>query len=97
LSSDQGNAFGQCYYGLCLRDGTGISKDLKGAAHYFKLSSDQGNVEGQCQWGMCLLTGKIAQRNLTKAIQERIRSVSEGSAEGRAIAGWMTENSIRIF
>jgi TPR repeat protein len=47
LSSDQGNAFGQCCYGVCLRDGRGISTDLGGAAHYLKLSSDQGNAVAQ--------------------------------------------------
>jgi TPR repeat protein len=36
LLADQGNAVGQWRYGVCLRDGIGISKDLKGAAHYLK-------------------------------------------------------------
>jgi TPR repeat protein len=45
--ADQGNADGQCGYGVCLRDGKGISTDMKSAAHYFKLSADQGNAVGQ--------------------------------------------------
>jgi TPR repeat protein len=30
--ADQGDASGQCFYGICLQDGLGFSKDLKGAA-----------------------------------------------------------------
>jgi TPR repeat protein len=59
--ADEGNAVCQWCYGECLHDGIGISKDLKGAAQYFKLSADQGNAKGECQWGICLLTGKILQ------------------------------------
>jgi hypothetical protein len=43
--ADQGNAEGQCWSGVCLRDGLGISKDLKGAEYYLKLSADQRNAE----------------------------------------------------
>jgi hypothetical protein len=57
LSADQGSAFGQCCHGMCLWDGIEVSKDLKGAAHYFKLSADQGNAEGQYLRGMCLADG----------------------------------------
>jgi TPR repeat protein len=39
---------------VSLRDGIWISKDLKGATHYFKLSSDQGNADGQFWHGVCL-------------------------------------------
>jgi TPR repeat protein len=31
-------------YGICLENGEGVSIDLDGAAHYFKLSADQGNA-----------------------------------------------------
>jgi TPR repeat protein len=48
LLAERGNADCQCCYGLCLRDGIGISTDLKRAVHYFKLSADQGNAYGQC-------------------------------------------------
>jgi TPR repeat protein len=44
LSADQGNAYGQCNYGVCLRDGDGVVMDKSLAAHYFKLSADQGDA-----------------------------------------------------
>jgi TPR repeat protein len=79
---------------MCLQNGTGISPDLKGAVHYFKLSADQGNAAGQCQWGMCLLAGKVVQRDITNAIQYFKLSAENGSPQGQAIVGWMTENGI---
>jgi TPR repeat protein len=53
-----GNANGKCLYGVYSRDGKGISKELSGAVHYFKLSADQRNAEGQNGYGCCLRDGK---------------------------------------
>jgi TPR repeat protein len=33
LSADQGNAVGQVRYGECLRDGKGVSIDMRSAAY----------------------------------------------------------------
>jgi TPR repeat protein len=41
LPADQGNAVAQFDYGLFLYHSEGVSKDLKGTAHYFKLAADQ--------------------------------------------------------
>jgi TPR repeat protein len=49
---------------VCLREGIGISKDLKGAAHLFKLSADQGNADGQWLYGVCLHDGKEISKDL---------------------------------
>jgi TPR repeat protein len=94
LSADQGNAFGQCCYGICLRDGTGISQDLISAAHYFKLSADQGNTGGQYHFAMCLLTGNGLQRNMRMAIRYFILSAESGNPESQRVVGWMAEHGI---
>jgi TPR repeat protein len=44
LAADQGHAFGQNNYGVCLKKGEGVEIDLKLAAHYFKLTADHENV-----------------------------------------------------
>jgi TPR repeat protein len=67
LLVDQGNADSQWRYGLCLRDGTGISKDLRGAAHYFKLSADQGNADSQWRYGLCRRDGNGISKDLKGA------------------------------
>jgi TPR repeat protein len=56
-SAEQGDAIGQDHYGMYLRDGLGIPKNLGLAAHFFKLAADQGHVGGQCNYGACLKNG----------------------------------------
>jgi TPR repeat protein len=43
-SGDQGNSMAQCYYGLCLHEGSGVVKNQSKAAQYLNLSTDQGEV-----------------------------------------------------
>jgi TPR repeat protein len=43
-TADRGDAVAQNTYGICLKNGEGVSKDQKEAAHYFKLVSDRGCV-----------------------------------------------------
>jgi hypothetical protein len=57
FQADQGNADGQWRHSVCLRDGIGISKEVKSATHYLKLSADQGNADGQWLYGECLRDG----------------------------------------
>jgi TPR repeat protein len=42
--ADGGDAEALYQYGLCLRDGDGVAKDLCGAASYLILSGDQGRT-----------------------------------------------------
>jgi TPR repeat protein len=58
MAADQGNAFGQVCYGVCLLRGEGVSIDMRSAAPYLKLSADQGNAVGQVRYGVCLRDGK---------------------------------------
>jgi TPR repeat protein len=51
LAADQRYADAQNKYGLCLQNGEGVSKDLRGAAHYYKLAADQGYAVAQHNYG----------------------------------------------
>jgi serine/threonine protein kinase len=46
LSADQGDPFGQEYYGRCLEDGKGVAQDMTQAIKYYRLAADQGSREG---------------------------------------------------
>jgi TPR repeat protein len=35
-------------------EGEGVSKDLEGAAHHYKLAADQGYADAQNNYGLCL-------------------------------------------
>jgi TPR repeat protein/serine/threonine protein kinase len=68
---------------VCLRDGIGISKDLKGAAHHFKLSADQGNAYGQLCYGVCLRDGIGISKDLKGAVHYLKLSADQGNADGQ--------------
>jgi TPR repeat protein len=83
LSADQGNAAGQGLYGLCLRHGKGISKDLAKAVPFFKLSADQGDACGQYCYGLCLRDGKGLSKDLRSAASYFKLSADQGQADGQ--------------
>jgi TPR repeat protein len=70
--ADGGDAEAQYQYGRCLRDGTGVARDLCGAALYFRLAADQGHAKSQLEFGLCLLEGLgIAQDFVRAAITQQ--------------------------
>jgi TPR repeat protein len=83
LSADQGNADGQWLDGDCLRDGIGISQDLRGAAHSCKLSPDQGNPVGQWQYGLCLRDGVGISQDLRGAAHYFKLSANQNYTNGQ--------------
>jgi serine/threonine protein kinase len=42
MAADQGDARCQVNYGLCLKNGDGVSKNFNGAAKYYRMAADQG-------------------------------------------------------
>jgi hypothetical protein len=67
LAADQGDARGQCNYGLYLEKGLGVEQNFEMAAHYFKLSADQGDAFGQCNYGLCLDKGEGVEQDFRMA------------------------------
>jgi TPR repeat protein len=54
MSADQGHAFGQYDYGLCLQNGRGVATNLPEAARYFKMSADHGDADALEEYRRCL-------------------------------------------
>jgi TPR repeat protein len=50
-----------------LQNGKGVSIDLEGAAHYFKLAADQGTVVPQFNYALCLRDDKLISIDLAEA------------------------------
>jgi TPR repeat protein len=46
LSAEQGNADGQCCFGICLELGFGVAQDLVDAADFYQLAAEQGHHMG---------------------------------------------------
>jgi TPR repeat protein len=58
-----------------------FQKDLKGAAHYFKLSVDQGNADGEYCYGLCLQYGTGISKDLKRAAHYFKRSADQENAK----------------
>ena len=68
LAADQGHAPAQFRYGLCLKEGEGVPRDLDEAARYFKLSADQGWAPAQLEYArLCMEMGQGVPRLLGEA------------------------------
>jgi TPR repeat protein len=87
LSADQGNANGQYWYGICLRDGTGTSENQSEAAKYFKLSADEGYPPAQYDYGRCLLNARGVSRNVAEASRYFKLSADSGNHDGQFMFG----------
>jgi TPR repeat protein len=57
MSADQGNAFGQFGYGVCLAMAIGMTRDAQQAVEYYKLAADGGHALAQFNYAMCLEFG----------------------------------------
>jgi serine/threonine protein kinase len=83
MSADQGDAGGQYNYGICLKNGEGVAKDLKEAARYYKMSADQGNAFGQDKYGICLGEGEGVDKELKEAARYFKMSADQGNKDAR--------------
>jgi TPR repeat protein len=54
IAADLGDAIAHLIYQICLHEGEGVRRDLKGATPYFKLAADQGDAIAQFLYGVCL-------------------------------------------
>ena len=85
LSADQGYAPAQFRYGLCLKEGEGVPRDLSEAARYFKLSADQGHAPAQFQYGLCLKEGEGVPRDLSEAARYFMMVIEQGHTEAHSV------------
>jgi TPR repeat protein len=94
VSADQGNAYGQCCYGSCLRDGRGVPIDFAGAAYYFKLSADQSLPIGLYHSALSFLIGAGTIQGICRALTYFKLSSNAGSVLTQSVVAWMSENGI---
>ena len=63
-----------------LKFGEGVTKDLAGAAHYFKISADQGHAQAQYNYGVMLYHGYGIEQNLYAAAHYYHIAANQGFA-----------------
>ena len=81
-SADDGDAFAQNEYGIKLRDGVGVEKDLEKACQYFKRSAQGGNPGGMVNYGKCLLKGKGCKKDTKEGRQWVKKAADRGDING---------------
>jgi TPR repeat protein len=58
LTADHENAVVQINYGICFRNGEGVSIHWREATRSHKLAADQGNAVAQTNYELCLRNAK---------------------------------------
>jgi len=66
-AADLGDAWGQMYYGGCLKKGIGVEQDLPAAVEWFRKSADQGYAVAYYELGVCCENGEGVARDLDAA------------------------------
>lgn len=69
LAAQQNDSDAQNNYGVFLKQGIGLPKDLGGAAELFRLSSEQGNSFGQNNYAVLLRDGEGVAKNTKRALE----------------------------
>jgi len=66
-SAELGNAWGQMYYGGCLKKGIGVEQDMPAAVEWFRKSADQGCAVACYELGVCYENAEGVERDLDEA------------------------------
>jgi hypothetical protein len=64
VTADRGCSSAQVNYGLCLKEGDGVAKNVAEVGRYFKMAADQGHAYGQHKHGFWLEEGKGVTKNV---------------------------------
>jgi TPR repeat protein len=79
---------------MCLQKGEGVSRDLKGETHYFKLAADQGYVIAQFNYGICLQNGEGILKDVTTALKYFKLSTDNRNTSAQLILAHLFEEGI---
>jgi TPR repeat protein len=65
--AESGDAAAQNRYGLCLKNGEGVARDMSRAARYFEMTAEHGDCGGQLNYACCLKSGEGVTKDSSKA------------------------------
>jgi TPR repeat protein len=75
----------------------GVSKELNGAGHYWKLAADQGFAVAQYRYAICFINGDSLQQDVEGGLRYFKDSAENGNPNGQLAIGCMAENGIGRF
>jgi TPR repeat protein len=81
---------------MCLKLGTGTTKNMPGALAWFKKSADQNNAQSQFELGMLHWDGLAVDQDYAAAFAWFIKSANQGLAVGQAMTGFCYQTGYGI-
>lgn len=82
--------------GVLLRDGHGVTKDLRAAVEYIRKSAEKGNPEGQYNWATMLVTGEGVAKDERKAAEWYRKSADQGDADAQRDLGLLYAEGVGL-
>jgi TPR repeat protein len=95
-AAELGTAEWQRVLANCLRDGLGLTKDVREAARYYRLAADQGNVVAQSQLGFCLEWGIGVDKREGEAVRYYRLAADQGDAIAQFQLGFCLERGVGV-
>ena len=78
-----GDAYAQCFLGLCYDNGQGVVQDYTQAVYWYRKSAEQGNANAQCNLGNCYYMGDGVAQDYTQAVYWYRKSAEQGYARAQ--------------
>jgi TPR repeat protein len=82
MSADQGDSEGQFRYGIALKMGGGVERNVAERVKYSKMSADQIKSDPEGLYAFSLHTGIGVDRNLSVAAKYARMSANQGNDRG---------------
>lgn len=83
-----GDAYAQCFLGLCYDNGQGVVQDYTQAVYWYRKSAEQGNANAQCNLGNCYYMGDGVAQDYTQAVYWYRKSAEQGYAVAQNNLGY---------
>ena len=94
--SQGGDAYAQCFLGLCYDNGQGVVQDYTQAVYWYRKSAEQGNANAQCNLGNCYYMGDGVAQDYTQAVYWYRKSAEQGYAVAQNNLGYCYINGYGV-
>jgi len=94
--ADQGDPTAQFKLGAAYDYGTGVTRDLSQAVHWYRKAAEQGNTHAQNSLGSMYHNGEGVTQDLDQAVQWYRKASDQDYAEGHTNYGYMLDHGLGV-